>query len=146
METVNFKLAQELSGERANRLGNRKRLIKLLDLLTVGLNGHADERAFAKVIRLPLEGHDGRPCCASDPTTTTPGRRSTFEHAPRARGRQRGSSAVHPARNGLVEPRDDTLAKVAQLRVIAEPLPHPRPLNLKQVIGDIARCGIGSQP
>lgn len=61
VETVDFKLAQELIGERANRLGNRKRLVKLLDLLTVGLNGHANERAFAKVIRLHLEGHDGRP-------------------------------------------------------------------------------------
>lgn len=67
VETVNFKLAQELIGERANRLGNRKRLIKLLDLLTVGLNGHANERAFAKVIRLHLEGHAGRPLLRQRP-------------------------------------------------------------------------------
>jgi hypothetical protein len=37
VEAVNFKLASELIGERANRMGNRARAFKLLDLLTVGL-------------------------------------------------------------------------------------------------------------
>lgn len=32
-------------------MGNRARAIKLLDVLTVGLNGRANERAFAKAIR-----------------------------------------------------------------------------------------------
>jgi hypothetical protein len=44
-----------------NRLGNRPRAIKLLDLITVGLNGHADERAFAEDIRAHLEAHHGHP-------------------------------------------------------------------------------------
>ncbi len=78
METVNFKLAQELIGERANRLGNRKRLIKLLDLLTVGLNRHANERAFAKVIRLHLEGHAGRPLLRQRPHDDDKGQPSLF--------------------------------------------------------------------
>jgi len=61
VEAVNRKLADELIGERANRMGNRARAIKLLDLLTVGLNGHAHDREFAKAIRIYLEGHRGRP-------------------------------------------------------------------------------------
>ena len=40
--------AGSLIGERANRTGNRARAIKLLDLLTVGLNGRANERAFGQ--------------------------------------------------------------------------------------------------
>jgi hypothetical protein len=61
VEAVNYKLAHELIGERANRMGNRARAIKLLDLLTLGLNGHAHDREFAKAIRVYLEGHRGRP-------------------------------------------------------------------------------------
>ena len=61
VEAVNRKLAAELIGVRANRLGNRARTIKLLDLLSAGLNGQADERAFGKAIRIYLEGHSGRP-------------------------------------------------------------------------------------
>jgi hypothetical protein len=61
VEAVNLKLAGKLIGERANRMGNRARTIKLLDLLTLGLNGRANERAFAKTIRLYLERNGGRP-------------------------------------------------------------------------------------
>lgn len=61
VEAVNLKLKNELIGERANRLGNRRRMIKLLDLLTVGLNGRASEREFAKAVRIHLETHQGRP-------------------------------------------------------------------------------------
>ena len=48
-------------------LGNRARIIKLLDLLAAGLNGHANERAFAKAVRLHLEGHRGRPLLQQRP-------------------------------------------------------------------------------
>lgn len=60
-EAVIHKLRDELLGDRAKRLANRARTIKLLDLLTVGLNGHANQREFAKAIRIYLEGHRGRP-------------------------------------------------------------------------------------
>jgi hypothetical protein len=53
--------ADRVIGERANRMSNRARAIKLLDLQTVGLNGRANERAFAKAIRIYLEGRQGRP-------------------------------------------------------------------------------------
>jgi hypothetical protein len=49
------------SARQARHLGNRQRTIKLLDLLTLGYNHHADERAFAVAIRKYLEGHHGRP-------------------------------------------------------------------------------------
>jgi len=78
VETVNFKLANELIGERANRLANRPRTIKLLDLLAVGLNGHASERAFAKAIRLHLEGHHGRPLLNQRPHDDTKGNPTLF--------------------------------------------------------------------
>ncbi len=47
-------------GSRVRRVGNRQRTIKLLDLLTIGYNHHANERAFAVAIRKDLEGHRGR--------------------------------------------------------------------------------------
>lgn len=94
-----FKLAQELIGERANRLSNRKRLSELLDLLTVGLNGHANERAFAKVIRLHFEGHAGRSLLRQRPTATTPGRRCT---------RERWSAVQRAASSGHQQPRQRT--------------------------------------
>lgn len=60
VEAVNGWLKRALA-QRARHLGNRQRTIKLLDLLTVGYNHHADERAFAVAIRKYLEGHHGRP-------------------------------------------------------------------------------------
>lgn len=78
VETINLKLATELIGERANRLGNRRRLFKLLDLMTVGLNGRANERAFAKAIRLHLEGHHGRPLLHQRPHDDTKGNPSLY--------------------------------------------------------------------
>ncbi len=51
----------ELIGERADRMGNRARACELLNLLTVGPDGLANERAFAKAIRAYLEGRPGRP-------------------------------------------------------------------------------------
>jgi hypothetical protein len=56
VEAVNTWLTRALA-QRARHLGNRQRMIKLLDLLTVGYNHHADERAFAVAIRKYLEGH-----------------------------------------------------------------------------------------
>jgi hypothetical protein len=38
----------------------RRRAVKLLNLLTVGLSGRANERG-AKAVRVYLEGHRGRP-------------------------------------------------------------------------------------
>jgi hypothetical protein len=78
VEAVNRKLASELIGERANRMGNRARAIKLLDLLTVGLNGEADERAFAKAIRIYLEGHRGSPQLQQRPHDDLKGAPSLF--------------------------------------------------------------------
>ena len=75
---VNHKLATELIGERANRMGNRPRAFKLLDLLTVGLNGRANERAFAKAIRVYLEGHRGRPQLKQRPHDDLTGNPSLF--------------------------------------------------------------------
>jgi hypothetical protein len=60
VDAVNLKLSRELIGERANRKSNRDRATKLVDLLTVGLNGRANEREFTKAIRVYLEGHHGR--------------------------------------------------------------------------------------
>jgi hypothetical protein len=82
VEAINFKLASELIGERANRMGNRSRAFKLLDLLTVGLNGRANERSFAQAIRIYLEGHHGRPSSSSAHTTTS---KATRRCSPRAR-------------------------------------------------------------
>ena len=70
--------AGSLIGERANRTGNRARAIKLLDLLTVGLNGRANERAFAKAIRISLEGHHGRPQLKQRPHDDLEGAPSLF--------------------------------------------------------------------
>ena len=78
VEAVNQKLATELIVERANRMGNRARAIKLLDLLAVGLNGHANERAFAKAIRIHLEGHGGRPQLTQRPHDDLRGAPSLF--------------------------------------------------------------------
>ncbi len=78
VETTNLKHASELIGERANRLGNRARTTKLLDLLTLGLNGQANERAFAKAIRLHLEGHRGRPLLHQRPHDDPKGHPSLF--------------------------------------------------------------------
>jgi hypothetical protein len=78
VEAVNLKLATELIGERANRMGNRARAVKLLDLLTVGLNGHANERPFAKAIRIYLEGHRGRPQLLQRPHDDFKGAPSLF--------------------------------------------------------------------
>jgi hypothetical protein len=78
VEAVNQKLATELIGERANRMGNRARAVKLLDLLTVGLNGRANERAFAKSIRIYLEGHRGRPQLKQRPHDDLKGAPSLF--------------------------------------------------------------------
>lgn len=78
VEAVNQKLATELIGERANRMGNRARAFKLLDLLTVGLNGRANERAFAKAIRIYLEGHHGRPQLKQRPHDDLRGAPSLF--------------------------------------------------------------------
>ena len=64
--------------ECANRLANRARTIKLLDLLTVGLNGQANERALAKAVRLHLEGHDGRPRLHQRPHDDPEGNPSLF--------------------------------------------------------------------
>ncbi len=64
---------------RANRLGNRRRPFKLLDLMTVGLNGHANERAFAKAIRLHLEGHQGRPLLKQRPHDDTKGNPTLYQ-------------------------------------------------------------------
>ena len=60
VEAVNAWLKRKL-GDRVRHLGNRRRTVKLLDLLTLGYNHHADERAFAVAIRKYLEGHYGRP-------------------------------------------------------------------------------------
>lgn len=60
VEAVTRWLRQTL-GRRARHLGNRQRTIKLLDLLTLGSNHHADERACAVVIPKYLEGQHGRP-------------------------------------------------------------------------------------
>jgi len=49
----------QLIGERADRMGNRHRAIKLLDLLTLGLNNQANERSFAKTVRITLEANAG---------------------------------------------------------------------------------------
>jgi hypothetical protein len=78
VEAVNLKLVTELIGERANRMGNRARAFKLLDLLTVGLNGRANERAFAKAIRIYLEGHRGRPQLKQRPHDDLKGNPSLF--------------------------------------------------------------------
>jgi hypothetical protein len=78
VEAVNQKLGTELIGERANRMGSRARAIKLLDLLTVGLNGRANERAFAKAIRICLEGHCGRPQLKQRPHDDLKGAPSLF--------------------------------------------------------------------
>lgn len=78
VEAINFKLASEPIGERANRMGNRARAFKLLDLLTVGLNGRANERAFAKAIRIYLEGHHGRPQLKQRPHHDVKGNASLF--------------------------------------------------------------------
>jgi hypothetical protein len=75
---VNRKLADELIGERANRMGNRGRAIKLLDLLTLGLNGHASDREFAKAIRIYLEGQRGRPQLHQRPHDDLKGAPSLF--------------------------------------------------------------------
>jgi hypothetical protein len=60
VEAVNHWLKRTLS-QRAPHLGNRRRTVKLLDLLTVGYNHQDDEVAFAVAIRKYLEGHHGRP-------------------------------------------------------------------------------------
>lgn len=78
VEAVNRKLADEFIGTRANRLGNRARTIKLLDLLTVGLNGHASQRDFAKAVRIYLEGHHGRPQLPQRPHDDAKGAPSLF--------------------------------------------------------------------
>jgi hypothetical protein len=78
VEGVTFKLAGEVIGERANRMGNRIRAFKLLDLLTVGLNGRANERAFARAIRIYLEGHRGRPQLKQRPHDDLKGNPSLF--------------------------------------------------------------------
>jgi hypothetical protein len=75
---VNRKLADEFLGTRANRLGNRTRTIKLLDLLTVGLNGQASQRGFAKAVRIYLEGHGGRPQLHQRPHDDPKGAPSLF--------------------------------------------------------------------
>jgi hypothetical protein len=78
VEAINLKLATELIGERANRLANRRRTIKLLDLLTLDLNGNANERDFAKAIRVYLEGHQGRPQLPQRPHDDLKGNPSLF--------------------------------------------------------------------
>jgi hypothetical protein len=60
VEAANKKLDKFLDS-RAQRMGNRARAIKLLDLLTVGFNGRAHQREFSKEVRIYLEGHEGRP-------------------------------------------------------------------------------------
>ena len=50
-----------LLDQRAHRLGNRNRTELLLDLLTCGLNGQVNERAWAKKVRLHLEDLGGVP-------------------------------------------------------------------------------------
>ena len=59
-------------------MGNRARAFKLLDLLTVGLNGRANERGFAKSIRIYLEGHRGRPQLKQRPHDDLKGAPSLF--------------------------------------------------------------------
>lgn len=78
VEAVNLKLKTELIGERSNHLANRPRTVKLLDLLAVGLNGHANDRAFAKAVRLHLEGHHGRPLLGQRPHDDLKGNPSLF--------------------------------------------------------------------
>ena len=79
-EAVNVKLKGFLV-DRINRMGNRPRAIKLLDLITIGLNGQINERAFAQDIRTRLEAHRGHAVLhqrphddpkfnSNDPTTT----------------------------------------------------------------------------
>ena len=77
-EAIIHKLRDELLGYRAHRLGNRARTIKLLDLLTVGLNGQANQREFAKAIRIYLEGHHGRPQLNQRPHDDPKGAPSLF--------------------------------------------------------------------
>ncbi len=77
-EAIIHKLRDELLGDRAKRLANRARTIKLLDLLTVGLNGHANQREFAKAIRIYLEGHQGRPQLNQRPHDDPKGSPSLF--------------------------------------------------------------------
>jgi hypothetical protein len=60
VEAVNSKLSNNLLGERADRMRNRPRAIKLLDLLTLGLNNQVNELAFAKQVRIYLEANGGR--------------------------------------------------------------------------------------
>lgn len=58
-EATIARLERALDG-RAQSLGNRARTDLLLGLLTLGLGGRANERAFAKQVRLHLESRAGR--------------------------------------------------------------------------------------
>lgn len=78
VEAVNRKHADEFLGTRATRLGNRARTIRLLDLLTVGLNRHASQRSFSKAVRLYREGHGGRPQLHQRPHDDLKGAPSLF--------------------------------------------------------------------
>ena len=89
VEAVNFKLANELMGERSNRMGNRARAVKLLDLLSVGLNGRANERGFAKAIRIYLEGRRGRPLLNQRPHDDLKGNPSLCAAVSRGCGHRR---------------------------------------------------------
>lgn len=72
------KLTSELIGKRASRLQNRARIIKLLDLLTLGINGEADESAFADAIHRHLDYHYGRPLLHQRPHDDPKGNPSLF--------------------------------------------------------------------
>lgn len=67
-------------------MGNRARAAELLDLLTVGLNGRANERAFAKAIRIFLEGHHGRAAAQAAPARRRQGRTLALHLTERAAG------------------------------------------------------------
>ena len=85
--------------------GHRARAIRLLDLLTLGLNGHANERGFAKAIRIYLEGHHGRPQLNSAPRRT---RRSTRT---RAGCRCRAGAQTYQVGRALADELEDLLGE-----------------------------------
>lgn len=125
VEAVNVKLATELIGERANRMGNRARAFKLLDLLTVGLNGRANERAFARPSASTSKATAAARSSSSARTTTSEAtRRCSSERAgryERCRARRRRSSNAEPNATS-----SSTLATTA---AVGSPPPPPAELG-----------------
>jgi hypothetical protein len=76
--TVTHKLASELIGERANRMGNRAWAFKLLDLITGRPQRPRQRTRLRQGVRIHREGHRGRPQLKQRPHDDLKGNPSLF--------------------------------------------------------------------